>query len=203
MGQLFPQRGSGGGDADTPKDEALSPSGDGTDLIGREHRAMGAAPAAGRNAESEMNEHSATEAMSHALSVSPAPDPESAEALIAFVRERQLDQDGSGEWLPFALHAYDRMVRERERERLASLGARGEQQRLRVAERSAGHSNDAPLFVDYPEAARLLSCSVAALKHRKGRGQIPSRFMLETGRRVQFRRALLAELKTSFAGRRP
>ena len=71
----------------------------------------------------------------------------------------------------------------------------------RVVERLTAPLNDIPLFVDYSEAARLLSCSVAALKHRKSRGQIPARFVLETGRRVQFRRALLAELKTCFRGR--
>lgn len=43
---------------------------------------------------------------------------ESAEALVAFVRDRVADPSGAGEWMGFALAAYDADVRESERARI-------------------------------------------------------------------------------------
>jgi hypothetical protein len=48
-------------------------------------------------------------------------DVEAADALVAYVRQHQHDQDGSGEWLPFALRAFERTAMEAERKRFAAL----------------------------------------------------------------------------------
>jgi hypothetical protein len=166
------------GDGAELNDEPKRPLKGGTDLNGALHRAMGAPVA---NATATPIERFGFEMIA----------PSRHAALAARIDAGRIKFGENMNRLIAALPA----IVERERELLADAVA------ARVTERIADRSNDVPLFVDYPEAARLLSCSVAALKHRKARGSIQARFLLETGRRVQFRRALLAELKTTFTGR--
>jgi hypothetical protein len=210
VGPPFPRSDFGGSDPDARKDEPHPPVTDGTDLPGGEHRAMGAEPHAG-SAVNEMTEHVVDRVDAGlARSISSAPDPESADALIAFVGDRLRDDDGSGEWLGFALMAFDRKVRESERERLGALGALAivelEGERLagavadRVAERLAAGPSSVPLLADYPEAARLLRTTVSALKTRVSRGdQRLHAAMVTNGRSVRFN---VAKLSAKVAPRR-
>lgn len=50
-----------------------------------------------------------------------------------------------------------------------------------------------PILVDYREAARLLGCTVTALKKRVARGQVPG--IVRTGRRTQFHVDRLRRIK--------
>jgi hypothetical protein len=207
MGGPFSRSGSCDGDAVSLNDEPQPAEADGTDLIAVEHRAMGAEPRV-VSAATDMNEHVVDRVdAGHAQSISSAPDAESAEALIAYVGDRLRDEDGSGEWLAFSLMAFDRKVRESERERLAALGAMAivelEGERLagavadRVAERLAAESGPVPFLADYPEAARLLRTTVSALKTRVSRGdQRLHAAMVTNGRSVRFNVAKLSEKVT-------
>lgn len=58
-------------------------------------------------------------------------------------------------------------------------------------------ANEPPILVCYREAARLLGVTVEALAQRVSRGQIPHSCIRRTGRRVQFVRSKLGEMKSA------